>query len=60
MNKKTEKAVTQIPREIRKLTRVVATIGGTMIDTRIGQIKIRRRIIKKVVPKGKQQKRGEK
>ncbi len=60
MNKKTEKTVQQIPREIRRLTKVVATIGSTIIDTRIGQIKAGREIIKTVVPKGKQPKRAPK
>ena len=60
MNKNTEKAVKQIPHEIRKLTKVVATIGGTIIDTRIGQIKAGRETIKTVVPKGKHAHRGKK
>ncbi len=37
MNKKTEKAVKQIPTEIRRLTKVVATIGETMLDKKIKQ-----------------------
>ena len=35
MNKKTEKAVKQIPTEIRRLTKVVATIGQTVLDKKI-------------------------
>lgn len=53
MKKNTEKAVKQIPGEIRKLTRVVATIGETLIDARIGQIKRGKQAAKSVVPNQK-------
>jgi len=36
---KTEKAITQIPRELKKLTKVIAIIGETLIDTKITKIK---------------------
>lgn len=47
MNKKTEKAVKEIPREIRKLTEVVATIGETLIDAKIKKINSGKSTIKK-------------
>ena len=60
MKKNTEKAVRQIPAEINRLARVVATIGESLIDARIGQIKGSQRALKNVVPNRKSRKRGRK
>ena len=60
MKKNTEKAVRLIPAEINRLARVVATIGESLIDRRIGQIKGSQRALKNVVPNRKSRKRGRK
>ena len=60
MKRNTEKAVRQIPAEINRLARVVATIGESLIDTRIRQIKGGKNAIRNVVPNRKSPKRGRK
>jgi len=48
---KTEKAINQIPRELKKLTKVIATIGETLIDTRINKIKKNKKEFRRIVAK---------
>ena len=39
MDEKTERAIRQVPREIRRKTKVIATIGEALIDTKIRNLK---------------------
>ncbi len=39
MNEKTERAIRQVPHEIRRQTKVMAAIGEALIDTKIKTIK---------------------
>ena len=39
MDEKTQRAIRQMPREIRKQTKVIATIGEALIDTKIRKLK---------------------
>lgn len=39
MEEKTERALRQVPREIRRQTRVIAAIGETLIDAKIKKLK---------------------
>jgi len=57
MKNKTEKAITQIPQELKKLTQVIATIGETLIDTRISKIKQRERKFREIVEKTRREQR---
>jgi len=40
MEEKTERAIRQMPREIRRQTKVIATIGEALIDTKIRNLKL--------------------
>lgn len=56
MEERTERAIRQVPREIRRQTRVIAAIGETLIDTKIKKLKAEheaaRHYFKKIKKKG--------
>lgn len=40
MHKETQKAITKIPKELNKLSRIIAVIGETLFDKKIEKLRV--------------------
>ncbi|HLC92475.1 MAG TPA: hypothetical protein VJH23_02090 [archaeon] len=57
MDEKTQRAIRQMPREIRRQTKVIATIGEALIDTKIKNLKRSKEDAKYIFEKIKEKKK---
>jgi hypothetical protein len=58
LEKETQKAITQIPKEIEKLTKVIAVIGETLLEIKILKLEENKKEFKRVIEEEKNQRRG--
>ncbi len=51
MHKETQKAIRQIPKELNKLSKIIAVIGGTLVNEKIEKLHLNEKKFRELVEK---------